>query len=258
MLKRTVKSILFAIKVSVAAVLMMIFSLSATEIKKSLDKELNEKYVYKVLYRKKGFKIETPGATAFLVEAPSGKTYVLTNRHVCQNDSKSAAVGLLDSDGKRHPMKIIEMSKIYDLCLVEAPKGKSGIKVSKNISVGETIFYLGFPRGQDATITYGDVVGHDVVTITLGYIPYTISKKDCLSSKDTSVQPLEYQGLKFHVCYMTHKALVSTLFIYGGASGSPVLNKYHELVGVVYSAPQDGGWGWAMPLSAIKDFLKGR
>jgi V8-like Glu-specific endopeptidase len=264
MLKKTLNAIKLSVKLTVAALAMMAFSLSATEIKKYLDKEMVKGFVYKVIYTKKsktGPPYDGVGATAFLVQADSGKVYLLTNRHVCERDNspdKAYISSVEDSKGKRHPFKIIDMSKDYDLCLAEAPQGKKGIRISDSVTVGETLFYVGFPRGQAATVSYGDLVGHQFMTITRGVVPESISKETCLSNKDTTLVQESYGQRVFNVCYMHHNAMVSTMFVYGGASGSPVLNKYHQLVGVIYAAPMDGGWGWAMPLSAIKEFLKGR
>ncbi len=59
------------------------------------------------------------------------------------------------------------------------------------------------------------------------------------------------------VCYEQDQAYVTTLQVYGGASGSPVVNVDGEVVGVVY-AGGDGTWGYVVVLADVKALLKGR
>ena len=65
-------------------------------------------------------------------------------------------------------------------------------------------------------------------------------------------------GKKVQVCYENDQSLITTMMIYAGASGSPMVDNLGQLVGVVYAAPINGGWGYGVTLTDVKTILKGR
>lgn len=157
------------------------------------------------------------GGTGFVVRAPSGQTYILTNRHVCQD------VMYIDNQTYLMPAKIIEVSQTTDLCLIEAPGLLYGLGL--NIAEAEPeafdpIHIIGWGMLMGLTLTDGTWVGR---------LP-------------------EVLGVK-HPAYATASILP-------GNSGSPVLNDQGEVVGVAYaSGDVIDNRAFIVPLEDIQEFL---
>lgn len=227
---------------------------------------------------------EQGGGTGFHVTGASGKTYILTNRHVCDVAKDKTIWARVVNKTGNHKLNIIERSDNSDLCLVEGIPGVPGLSVGKSLSIGQTIAYLGHPRLQPRTFTMGEAVGEDTVTIFAGIIGKDITKAQC-QTQDSLIKKIpkfflvgnssgpgdflkelidlllkpEGKGIAMaEVCYQRNKALVTTLMIYPGASGSPVIDFFGNVVGVVYAGPKTGGWGYAVTLADVKKILKGK
>lgn len=224
------------------------------------------------------------GGTGFHILGPSGKTYILTNRHVC-NDSEDgymwAAVDGVTSD---HRVKVIISSDTFDLCLLEGIPGIRGLEIGEAPGLGTDVIYVGHPKLQPRTYVTGEIVGSDIISINAGVIGKEITEAQC-KTKDSYVvllpeifiimqefrkgslgkdfstvtsNPIFKSQRKVRVCYQKNKALITTLMIYPGASGSPVVDLWGKLIGVVYAGPPQGGWGYAVILADIKSILNGR
>lgn len=223
------------------------------------------------------------GGTGFYVKSPSGKNYILTNRHVCMLE-KGEYLRLLDKDNVPIAAKLetIEMSKTSDLCLLKPVHSITGLTVADSVELGETIHYVGYPRLQPMTMTSGEMVGYESKMINIGQIGKSISKENCEYGKDMKIRkvPASYfkdddeESIEYRqrddgfpnvvkaptvdACFEVGNAMTTTLMIYGGASGSPTVNALGQVVGVVYAAPKGGGWGFAVPLSDVRAILKGK
>jgi V8-like Glu-specific endopeptidase len=75
---------------------------------------------------------------------------------------------------------------------------------------------------------------------------------------DVNLADMLQNGKKVKVCFEKGLALVTTMIIYGGASGSPMVDSLGRVIGVVYAAPATGGWGYGVTLTDINTILKGR
>ncbi len=79
--------------------------------------------------------------TAFYIQGASGKTYLITNKHVCQNMSM-----LLVEEGGG--FKVSPVIKIYDkadLCLLTSTSAVKGFKLASDYQIGEKIETIGYP-----------------------------------------------------------------------------------------------------------------
>ncbi len=57
------------------------------------------------------------------------------------------------------------------------------------------------------------------------------------------------------ICLRQLKSILTTLGIYPGNSGSPVVNKYGNLVGVVFAGNNQTNYGYVIPLKQVREFL---
>jgi S1-C subfamily serine protease len=211
------------------------------------------------------------GGTGFYVKGKSGKTYILTNRHIC-DIPESAVLKLIPKSGKdkNRPIKakIIEVSNKSDLCLIESPDNTNGLTVGDSLELGDLIHYAGYPRLQPLTMDTGEAVGYNFIGVFVGFIGEQVSEKQCKANKDMQIREIvapfikktdsgneDLFFIKRKVCIQFANSLVTTFTIYPGASGSPIVNWKGDLVSVVYAGPANGGWGWGVSLSQIKEFL---
>lgn len=225
------------------------------------------------------------GGTGFHVKGPSGKTYIMTNRHVC-DDSKDGTMWVaIDGRTKDRSLKIIQKSATADLCLMEGIPGVEGLDIGDTPSIDDELMYIGHPRLQQRTLVQGDLVGSKTEIVVRGEVGKEVKEADCKASKDSYIEQVAESAMvlwrfkhglgtiddstvadnltgakskkKIPVCYEKDQAYVTTLQVYGGASGSPVVDTDGDVVGVIY-AGGDGTWGYAVVLADVKALLKGR
>ena len=67
------------------------------------------------------------GGTGFQVKAPSGKQYTLTNAHICAAGNKLIAH---TQYGKKVEVKVIEIYKKHDLCIMDPVKEVRPLKIA--------------------------------------------------------------------------------------------------------------------------------
>lgn len=213
------------------------------------------------------------GGTGFYIQAPSGNTYIMTNRHVCQG-AETGGLWASTPDGEKQ-IDIVVVSDNSDLCLLKPPTNETGIRLASGLAYGQTIYYAGHPNLNPFTFISGEVVGILDETVGVGVIGTAISLEECQAMKDASTSRVsEFQELfecypflaesplfpaskMVDFCSETDSALITTLAMYPGASGSPVVDSVGNLVGVVY-AYGPTSWAYAVPLAAVKSILNGR
>lgn len=111
--------------------------------------------------------------TGFHIKAKSGKTYIVTNKHVCAE----AILGLLSVEGETRT--VVTTSDKYDLCLIEPLKGRQPLKLaSRSARRLSNIYTAGFPGGMPKEIragylhgTYTNTGGPDIDNYSFMVVP---------------------------------------------------------------------------------------
>jgi len=187
------------------------------------------------------------GGTGFAVKAPSGKDYILTNAHICVGVQRPLIVTF--KDNRKVPLRIVEVSKDTDLCLIEPVGNLEGLSLADSLEIGQNIAIVGHPALMDITLAKGELIQKMDIAIP---VPESL----CETSKEIGGPFVEVDN-PFFPCVGFIKGVGQTnAVIIGGSSGSPVINFFGNLVGVAFAGRGDTNWALIIPLSHVEQFLK--
>jgi len=193
------------------------------------------------------------GGSGFFVKAPSGETYILTNRHVCEMSTDGILNVILPGKGRVVQKKIIEKYDAHDLCLIEGESDYTGLDLASMLYVGQTIAIIGHPKLHPLTLSKGEYIGDTVIKIVTGY---NIPKKDCRGKVEQANLFLSLFGMK-SVCVEEYYSGHITAYSRGGSSGSPIVNFFGNTVGVLFAGNRmDPFETYIVLLDDVKNFLK--
>lgn len=183
------------------------------------------------------------GGTGFSIKTPKGKTYTLTNRHICEIADNGVLYA--DPDLLPIPVRVLKISKKADLCLVENVPNKKGLSLSDDsLQPGDEFAIVGHPMLLPLTLSRGELIGYQQIEM-----PTKINEECGADEKEVFT-------LFFSVCLKSYRAGMTNAVALGGNSGSPVVNFWGEVVGVLFAGFNDSNWGIIVPLEEIKEFLK--
>lgn len=199
------------------------------------------------------------GGTGFYVKAPSGKSYIVTNDHVCgveennivyiQHESGAAADRLV-------PRRIIDRAPGKDLCLIEGYNNYEGAKLASNTKRGDLVWVIGHPRLHNLTLSFGQLINMDYEVLI--FLAANVSKDDCSESymKYVDVDPDSLLGVRGvrSLCFKSQQSYQSNAKIHPGNSGSAVVNAYGNIVAVAYASDMSG-FSYFVKLEDLRSFL---
>lgn len=200
----------------------------------------------------------TSGGTGFSVISKSGRQYTLTNKHVCL----LAVDGNLEAqiDNRFLKVSVIEIYKKHDLCLLTPVPGlESGLKIASldgAMENGDTEYVIGMPLLRDKVISEGTTGSLGRFNIILST---SLSKEAC---EKVGAQYMEIDVVmlffitKINACVMDVVARNSSSIIFPGNSGSPVLNYWGNVVGVIFAGDNEMHHSLYVPLYYVREFME--
>lgn len=191
------------------------------------------------------------GGTGFAIKGKSGKEYIMTNKHVCGVADANGNVRI-KSGGKFYTRKVMYRDSVHDLCLIQGIKGLAPITIGSNQNVGEYQYVIGHPGLRDLTTSVGEYIGRTTVQLIIE----AATRQQC-DGKVYELSPFQqlFMGMEF-VCLKSYEALSTSAVIYGGNSGSPVVNVWGNLVGVAFAgSTEQERDNFLVPLRYIKSVL---
>lgn len=192
------------------------------------------------------------GGTGFAIQAASGKQFIMTNAHVCNGVQVLGNVRLKLPDGKEVSRKVHKIDTVHDLCLIEGVKELKPLDIGSDQSKGDQLYVVGHPGLRQLTISHEEYIGR--TSIELDYDVKT--KQECPYKIIDIPAPWNFFLGKNFVCLRDYPALETTAVIYGGNSGSPVVNKWGNLIGVAFAGnSQQEHNNFVIPLRYVRLFL---
>lgn len=192
--------------------------------------------------------------TGFQMQAKSGKVVTITNAHVCElaNDK-----GMILVEEKRHskrllPKRVLEVYENNDLCVVEGLSGYEGLSLGDEAEIGQPVYSFGYPLGEALHFSEGRV--KDMSQIYL--VDSSVTSLDQCTGPRHKIVNARYFFFVFQVCVKAHDSIQTSLVIFGGSSGSPMVNIWGNVVGVIFAGNTRTNWGSAVPLKDLKELLK--
>ena len=225
----------------------LLLSCSAVQLKDSRQ-ELRDsvvKYVVKLKHKEKWH-----GTGFFFVK--NNKSYIISNKHVCGDNSVGSYMIAETNDKIQHPVKVLKLSKNHDLCLLESTKlfDHKGLRfANKQLREGNDVHVAGFPRRNKLTMTSCEYIGKTVISLPTQDSPQTCKGRWIL--RRTLFRT-------FSFCLANFKTDSISAAAFPGNSGSPAFNNRGKVVGVVFAIdPSTTVSTHLVPLNYIKDFIKG-
>lgn len=195
------------------------------------------------------------GGTGFLVKGKSGRVYIMTNNHICQSADNQPLVVIYQ--GNMILSTVIKSYELNDLCIISAPSyAKSTFRIAKKVYPGERVYSIGHPYLEGDTVTQGELSADVTISISVGQ---NVDPAKCAGETyrlyDLSTNPAAAVFGIFNECVRELPALSSSVNIMPGNSGSPTVDIYGNVVGVVFAANQYGSHSYHVPLFALRNFL---
>lgn len=218
------------------------------------------------------FQGNTSGGTGFHVKAKSGKTYIATNGHICRlaDEYDNLEVHNGSVVMKR---RVVYRHPTHDLCLVEAIPNSEGLSIGSKPQLGEITALVGHPALRPLSIARGEIIGNRRISLIFGFnmpeshcigkyfdredIEQRLRLKEKVSKLELSLLIYMYNVGANNTCLAT--GLPSKMLngiSYGGNSGSPVVNFWGNVVGVLYAGGRQVTDSYVVPLRYLKNMLE--
>ena len=174
--------------------------------------------------------IPLTSGTGFSVLGKDLKPYIVTNTHVC-NAVLDGKIFINTSSGGMINTGIVRVSATTDLCLVAGSPKISPLRLAKSVIVGEPVRSIGYPAGGPMVVLAGEIIG------------YADFRLQSMIKLDT--------GGEFN------KILMTSVFAIGGSSGSPIMDVFGGVVGIVFATriKDRTQWAYAIPSNEIISFI---
>lgn len=191
------------------------------------------------------------GGTGFAVKAKSGKEYIMTNRHVCEVQ-QGGFVRIKTQDNKFYFRRVVYQDKVHDLCLVQGIEGLAPLTLGSDQEKGNLMYVVGHPGLRDLTTSVGEYIGRKSIELL-----FEVETREECPGKIHELSPIQqfFFGREF-VCTKSYESLATSAVIYGGNSGSPVVNRFGNLIGVAFAGnTEQERDNYVVPLSYVKRLL---
>lgn len=191
------------------------------------------------------------GGTGFAVKADSGDEYIMTNKHVCEA-AINGWVAVKQDDSQPVFKRVIYKDDKHDLCLVQGDKRLSPLNLGSSPSKGDLHYVVGHPGLRQLTVAQGEYIGNTTIQL----LDQVQKRSECKGEiyELNSLERFLY-GMEF-ACVRSYRSYATTATTYPGNSGSPVVNKYGNVIGVLFAgSSKEEKDNFLVPLYEVKRVL---
>jgi len=173
-------------------------------------------------------------ASGFQVMSESGKLFIMTNRHVCDGMTRYDNEIMWENiEGKVGFVKPVYRDEKADLCLLEPADDLAPLGIAGKIYSREKLALVGHPGGRGLTFEKGYYVERKTIRL----------RNYCYENKR-------------RYCYINYTSNHLNNIAYPGNSGSPVMDFFGRVVGVLFAgSPSYPTVSYMVPLEDIKRVL---
>lgn len=212
------------------------------------------------------------GGTGFAVTAPSGANYIISNAHVCEGvlkETQNNKVLIRDDKGSLIKRSVIDISDSSDLCLIEGLPGVTGLKVAGAPDIGEQIAVVGHPLLMPVAVSRGDIMGTREAQFPEFIMPLHDHLLDAMfeTKEDKCDKPKNrieritlktpFGKVRARLCTtVISNVYITNAIVFPGNSGSPVVDWYGHVVGVLFASDNTTHWGCVVNNADLVDFLR--
>lgn len=188
---------------------------------------------------------ETGGGTGFSTRTRSGASVIVTNDHVC-NAENNGFVTVRDDQQTVYTKRVVARNFVRDLCIIdgiEAPQLR--LASSSSLYRFQDLYVMGHPLLGPTSPAQGYYLQRARVPIGFG------AKDGACPEGSEPVQSI------FGVyCLLRMDLGMTTVPVFPGNSGSPIVNADGEVVGVINSGNPGNAHGGFVPLEYLRQFLR--
>jgi len=215
----------------------------------ALSPEIHDRYIHS--HDNSVVKLVNPkgGSGSGFVIKLKGKKFILTNKHVCMMN-KGGDLSALDNKGGDTIVRVLVASRNYDLCLMTSRQDLPALKLARSYDLFDNAYVIGHPLGLPITMTKGRLTSKEIIQL-----PVSCKEK---YDRKIKVPPLYRIILGIsELCIKNHNSVRIHAPIYPGNSGSPVLNIWGNVSGVVFAGSTKAEFAsYIIPLEDVRRFLK--
>ena len=190
------------------------------------------------------------GGTGFQVKY-NDKQYTLTNYHICMVAyEETDTLKSTDYFGNTRRLKVIARYLENDLCVLEPINYLPAISLASNYYMHEQVYLIGHPRLEALTMQTASLVAKYEIDMIVA------RRLEDVCNTAENVSMTNRFATDIHYCNDLFMALHANVISYGGNSGSPVVDDFGRLIGVLFAGQRNAVTAsYIVPLEAVKDFL---
>lgn len=188
------------------------------------------------------------GGTGFFINTDKG-VKLLTNAHICQSLQNGTGWAFLNGETEPRIVYAEKISTKTDLCVMDGTYNQKGLTMASSFANGDHVHVVGHPSLDPTTISHGYVVSNMTTPIPISSTP------EACKGPGTQLLKESFGPFELFTCIKHFNSYLMTTQIYPGNSGSPVVNFWGNVVGVVFASDSRTWKGRMIGLEEVQEFL---